>query len=121
MADYLGIEPPTLAGVLRRMERDGWLDREACLDDRRRNRITPTPKAVAVWKQAMELCQHIREQATAGLSDAEIATLKSICQRIRLNLADAGHPDAIVPCLDEPVTRDTVATTPVAEAATGAP
>jgi MarR family transcriptional regulator for hemolysin len=121
MADYLGIEPPTLAGVLRRMERDGWLDREACLDDRRRNRIIPTPKAVAVWKQAMELCQRIREQATAGLSDDEVATLKAICQRIRLNLADAGHPDAIIPCLDESAERVTTAIPPVAGATAGVP
>jgi MarR family transcriptional regulator for hemolysin len=122
MADYLGIEPPTLAGVLRRMERDGWLARQACLDDRRRNRITPTPKAAAVWKQSMELCQRIREQATAGLSDAEVATLKSICQRIRLNLAEAGHPQSLVPCLDapvedEPMESDSTASAAVAGAA----
>ena len=100
MADYLGIEPPTLAGVLRRMERDGWLAREACCDDRRRNRITPTAKAEAIWKQSTEMCHQIRQQATAGLSESQLESLKSTCQRIRLNLAAAGHAGAMAPCLD---------------------
>ena len=42
MADRLGIEPPTLAGVVRRMERDGWLERRSCCNDRRKNRIHST-------------------------------------------------------------------------------
>lgn len=101
MADHLGIEPPTLAGVLRRMERDGWLERTACCDDRRRNRITPTAQAESVWRQSTEMCHRIRQQATAGLSEQEIKTFKSTCQQIRLNLAAAGHPDAIDPRIDQ--------------------
>lgn len=119
MADHLGIEPPTLAGVLRRMERDGWLERTACCDDRRRNRITPTPKAEAVWKQSTEMCHRIRQQATSGLSESQIQTFKSICQKIRLNLAAAGHPDAIDPRIDQPTEKQPVQPEPqMAEAAT---
>ncbi|MBX3438857.1 MAG: MarR family transcriptional regulator [Planctomycetaceae bacterium] len=106
MADYLGIEPPTLAGVLRRMERDGWLERTACSDDRRRNRITPTPQAEAVWKRCTEMCHEIRQQATTGLSDAQIDAFKSTCQQIRLNLAAAGHSGVMAPCLDLPANRE---------------
>ncbi len=103
MADYLGIEPPTLAGVLRRMERDGWLERKACSNDRRRNRITATAKAEAVWKQTTDTCHQIRQQATAGINKAEVEQLKSICQQIRLNLAEAGHVGAMAPGIDEKV------------------
>lgn len=103
MAERLGIEPPTLAGVLRRMERDGWLERKACCNDRRRNRITATPQAEAVWKRTTEICHKIREQATTGISKKEVELLKLVCQQIRLNLADAGHLGAIAPCLDENV------------------
>src|SRR5690606_30438672 len=35
LADMLGIEAPTLVGVLARMERDGWLNRVSCNQDRR--------------------------------------------------------------------------------------
>jgi MarR family transcriptional regulator for hemolysin len=98
MAEWLGIEPPTLAGVLSRMERAGWLDRESCCDDRRRNRICPTSKAEAIWRQTTEICHHIREQATAGFTPAELEQLKLTCERIRSNLAAAGHPSGGIPC-----------------------
>jgi MarR family transcriptional regulator for hemolysin len=42
LADRLGIEAPTLVGILDRMERDGWLDRYSCPSDRRRKRIRAT-------------------------------------------------------------------------------
>lgn len=121
MAEYLGIEPPTLAGVLRRMERDGWLERHSCCDDRRRNRITPTSKAEAVWKQCVEACHRIRQQATDGLSDEQIESLKSTCQQIRMNLEAAGHTGVTDPCLDHrsagtarPTTPSLAAQEPVA-------
>lgn len=102
MAERLGIEPPTLAGVVRRMERDGWLDREACCDDRRKNRIHPTQQAEDVWKRTTEICLRIRQQATAGLDSEMLDTLKLACERIRQNLDAAGHTGAKAPCLDTP-------------------
>ena len=44
LAERLGIEAPTLVGILDRMERDGWLERYACPQDRRRKRIRCTDK-----------------------------------------------------------------------------
>jgi MarR family transcriptional regulator for hemolysin len=92
MADRLGIEPPTLAGVLHRMERDGWLERTSCCDDRRKNRIHPTERAEGVWNGLMEICHQIRQQATAGLSADDLARLKATCEKIRQNLSDIGAP-----------------------------
>ncbi len=45
LSDRIGIEAPTLVGVLDRMERDGWLERFSCPKDRRRKRMRVTPKA----------------------------------------------------------------------------
>ena len=39
LAERVGIETQTLVGVLQRMERDGWLERQNCSEDRRRKRI----------------------------------------------------------------------------------
>ena len=33
LAERLGIEAPTLVGILDRMERDGWLERVPCVED----------------------------------------------------------------------------------------
>ena len=87
LAERMCVEPPTLTGILARMERDGWLERRGCTADRRCKRLAPTDRAEAVWSR-MAACGHrVRKHATQGLSDGDLQTLKSICARIRQNLA----------------------------------
>lgn len=98
LAEALGIEPHTLAGILGRMERDGLLERKCCPEDRRKNRIQPTEKAEAVWARVTDLCHEIRKRAVKGMTPEELSVLQSLCARIRQNLADgessaASHPD----------------------------
>lgn len=92
LADCMNIEPHTLAGVLRRMERDGWLERKCSPQDRRRNTIHPTEKAEDVWLRAVECCHQVRAQAIAGISPDEIEQFKATCEKIRNNLAVANGP-----------------------------
>jgi MarR family transcriptional regulator for hemolysin len=92
LAERLGIEAPTLAGVLTRMERDGWLERYGCPDDRRRKRIRATPKAEAVWARMAECCRRVRAKATAGISPEELETFKRICQQLRANVEPEPEP-----------------------------
>lgn len=93
LAEKLGIEAPTLAGILARMERDGWLERSACSDDRRKKRIRATSKAEAVWNRMVACCHRVRERATEGITPAELTTFKHLCERIRANLgADEESP-----------------------------
>lgn len=99
LADRLGIEAPTLVGILDRMERDGWLDRYSCPNDRRRKRIRATEKVESVWAKMVDCARRVRATARAGLSEEELDTLKSICERIRTNLEQsAGSPKSAVPC-----------------------
>jgi len=92
LADRLGIEAPTLAGILARMERDGWLERRACPMDRRKKRIRATSKAEAVWSRMVECCRRVRSRATEGLSDDDLRTLKRTCETIRENLGGTADP-----------------------------
>jgi MarR family transcriptional regulator for hemolysin len=96
LAECMGIEPPTLAGVLRRMERDGWVRRHCCDNDRRRNRLEATEKAEEVWQRAVRACQDVRAQAIRGFTAAELSILKKLCADIRENLAVEDDP--CVPC-----------------------
>lgn len=89
MAENLGIEAPTLAGIISRMERDGWLERKCCPDDRRKKRIKPTERAEAVWTRTVECCKRVRARATEGISTEDLGTLKRVCAQIRENLG--GH------------------------------
>jgi MarR family transcriptional regulator for hemolysin len=92
LAERLGIEAPTLAGILDRMERDGWVERQACPHDRRKKRLRATPKADAVWQHLAECAHRMRAKATSGISAEELLQLKSICERIRLNVGDVATP-----------------------------
>jgi DNA-binding MarR family transcriptional regulator len=97
LADCLGIEAPTLVGILDRMERDGWLDRYNCPNDRRKKRIRATGKADAVWARMIDCAHRVRAQAREGLSQEDLDHLRSICARIRANLEEP-VPAAAVPC-----------------------
>lgn len=103
MAERMGIEPHTMAGVLARMERDGWLERTCCTEDRRRNRIHPTAKAEAIWNRAVQWCHDVRAQASAGLPAEELAQFKRTCERIHDNLSSAIPPAPVggLPLKDE--------------------
>ncbi len=93
LAECMGIERHTLTGVLARMERDGWLARRCCPEDRRKNKLHPTEKAEAVWTRAVACCQNVRAQAVEGISFDELAQFKRTCEKIRQNLAAADEAD----------------------------
>ncbi|QDT31884.1 Transcriptional regulator SlyA [Thalassoglobus polymorphus] len=88
IADQLGIEANTLAGVLTRMEKAGLLTRRNCPDDRRKNTIHPTAKAEKLWKRVASIQYAMREQAVQGLSVEDLALFKSMCERIYNNVTD---------------------------------
>jgi MarR family transcriptional regulator for hemolysin len=89
LAAKMMVEPPTIVGILDRMERDGWISRHHCPQDRRKNLIRPNPPAEPIWERILECSAKIRARATAGVSPEELATLKQLLQRVRENLTVA--------------------------------
>src|SRR6185295_6408164 len=51
LADRMHVEPPTLVGILDRMERDGWISRHDCPTDRRKKLIHAEAQAEPVWAE----------------------------------------------------------------------
>ncbi len=94
LAEQLGVEAPTLAGILSRMERDGWLERCGCTEDRRKKIICATDQAEAVWNRMCECARRVRMQAIEGISAEELASLKTTCETIRRNLERASNGSA---------------------------
>lgn len=86
LGDRMGLEAPTLAGILNRMERDGLLERVPCPKDRRRNWVRPTEKAESFWERGVACARKVREQAASGLTEDELALFKDLCRRIRSNV-----------------------------------
>jgi MarR family transcriptional regulator for hemolysin len=86
LAAKMMVEPPTLVGILDRMERDGWISRHGCPGDRRKKLIRPSAAAEPVWEKMVECGARVRAQATEGLSERQLATLKKLLRRVLHNL-----------------------------------
>ena len=86
LAELMRIEPPTLVGILDRMERDGWICRDSDPADRRRKIIRPQAAAKPVWNKVVTAARRIRKRAAHGLSSREMATLKRLLASVQQNL-----------------------------------
>lgn len=86
LAERMRIEPPTLVGILDRMERDGWIRRNACPGDRRRKLIQPLPAANPVWERIVKVARRLRTQATRGMTADDKITLRRLLKQVQKNL-----------------------------------
>lgn len=93
LAERIGIEAPTLVGVLDRMERDGWIQRVPSAADRRKNIVRPTPKVEPLWNQMIACGLRVRGRALAGITSEQLETMLAVLSAIRANLSgDATRP-----------------------------
>lgn len=87
LAERMGIEPPTLVGILDRMERDGWIRRDPCPQDRRKKLVQATREAEPIWSKIVECAVRVRRRASAGMTEEQLRTLKSLLKIVRANLS----------------------------------
>lgn len=78
----LDVEQATMANTLRRMERDGLIERRPCQADRRARLICLTDKARGLQGLAVKAAQDQNRVALAGLSQAEQAALTDMMRRV---------------------------------------
>jgi MarR family transcriptional regulator, transcriptional regulator for hemolysin len=86
LASLMMIEPPTLAGILSRMQTCGWINRTQCDKDRRKNWITATEKVQPIWSQIANIAKEVRAEATVGLLPEELSELFRMLKLIHKNL-----------------------------------
>ena len=80
------IRRSTATGILKLMEKNGYLTREPVAFDARLKKLELTPKAIALHQAiTREICR-IEEQITSGFSDGELETLLSLLNRVKQNL-----------------------------------
>ena len=82
----VGIEQPTMANTLQRMERDGLIRREADPADGRRALVLLTERARRLERPLVAAAQDVNAVATAGFSDREVAALLDAVHRVIANL-----------------------------------
>lgn len=85
------VEQPTMAEMLGRMERDGFVKREPDPDDKRSTRVSLTRKGRSRLAEARAALTENEEKVTHGFSTAEKALLKRMLARVMGNVAAASQ------------------------------
>lgn len=84
----LSITPATGVRLVDRMERDGWVVRQADPKDGRVKLVAPTKQAIAVWEKISQTGRKVLDRAYRGISPAEIDTVKRVLEHVRRNLGE---------------------------------
>lgn len=86
LAERMGIEAPTLAGILDRMQRDGWIERQSCPADRRKKIVRPTSRVEPVWSQRVASARRVRTRACQGIDPDDLEQVKQTLAAIQEDL-----------------------------------
>ncbi|MBX3144302.1 MAG: MarR family transcriptional regulator [Trueperaceae bacterium] len=89
LSEIVGIEQPTMARTLARMERDGLIDRKPHPTDGRSQTILLTPKARELQPSLVQAAKRVNARATAGFSELEKSMLIELLGAVRANLNEA--------------------------------
>jgi MarR family transcriptional regulator, transcriptional regulator for hemolysin len=85
LARWAKVEQPTMAQLLARMERDGIVRREPDPKDRRSSLIALTDEARTKLPAGRAILEAGNREAMYGLTEAEVAMLISLLQRVLAN------------------------------------
>jgi MarR family transcriptional regulator for hemolysin len=83
LAEAVGVEGPTLVRLLDRLERNGWIERRPCPDDRRAKRVRLTPKARDTQAAAQQIATSLRRDILAGIDEARVDQCAAVLAEIK--------------------------------------
>ncbi|MDI6843393.1 MAG: MarR family transcriptional regulator [Anaerosomatales bacterium] len=96
LAARMHVSPPTVTGMLQKMEHAGLIERQPDPLDQRLMRIRLTPEGAAMAERLTGLFAKQAEAMFAGLSEHELAQMRRALDRVADNLEQAigGRPGA---------------------------
>ncbi len=89
LLDVIQVEQPTMAALLKRMERDGLIERQPDPSDARAQLIGLTLRARSVLENARAQMSLVVEQAMTGISASDQEALVRALKTVVMNLADS--------------------------------
>ena len=92
LADIMNVDPMTLVGYLDTLEGKGLVERCPDPTDRRAKLVRPSATAAAMVERVRTVGRHVREAATDGLGDDDVATLRRALGQMIQNLSDTPTP-----------------------------
>lgn len=90
LARQTGVEQPSMAQLLARMERDGLIRREPDPADGRSSLISLTDHAISLLAPGRLVLSNGNREALAGFKKSEIELLVSMLTRVIANVSDGG-------------------------------
>lgn len=88
LSERVGMREPTTVVALKGLEKAGFITRKKTSDDRRKTFIYLTPHAKELELILAPMNAEVHDVATRGMTDEEVATLRSLMRRVIDNLAD---------------------------------
>ncbi len=86
LAERLGVEPPTVTKMLRRLERCGLVSRRQDPEDARSFRVYLTEEGRSLEVPVVRCWEGVEEKSLRGLSVEERRTLHTLLTKVRANL-----------------------------------
>jgi MarR family transcriptional regulator for hemolysin len=83
IAEWMGIEEPTLAGLLNRLEKDGWIQRRESRDDRRCKTIHLQRGSKPVLEKMFNTAHDLRRELIEDIPQPDLETCIRVLGRIR--------------------------------------
>lgn len=83
LAEWLGIEGPTLVRTLDRMTEDGWIERRESSTDRRAKTVHLTKQSRTVIKNIDKVAAQLRAELLTDINAADIETCMRVLQQIK--------------------------------------
>jgi MarR family transcriptional regulator for hemolysin len=86
LAELVGVEAPTMAGLLDRMEKEGWIHRQVQTGDRRAKITTLTAQADEVVAVVKAEALALQKAACAGIDSARLRECYAVLDEIKQSL-----------------------------------
>jgi MarR family transcriptional regulator for hemolysin len=83
IAARIGIEEGSLAGLLDRLQEDGWIKRKSSPHDRRCKTVHLQPRSTKVLTQIFATAQELRHELLADIPPRDLQTCMAVLTRIR--------------------------------------
>lgn len=90
VADFMGVSPPSMAVMVKRMIRDGLIEKRLNPEDMRQNHLRTTARGGAISTHNRALYDQLDRQAYQGFSPEELEQLANYLDRLINNLANSG-------------------------------
>ena len=86
LAEELDLGKVAIGGLIRRLEKSGYVRREADVDDGRINRVFLQPKGKLLITKLRKISHQFNQQILSGLSNSKLETTATTLEALKANL-----------------------------------